>query len=105
MLGLMVSLLLHPGMLEIEAVYADFNDASGAISLIDSNPGEYANRGYAGKARREWQAVYAGTRGELMRGLDSLPSRDLSAEDRRAAEVMRVAMADSAETPDSLAPT
>src|SRR5215470_15190615 len=71
----------HQQVIRLEEAYADFNDASGAVSLIDSNPGVYLNRGYAGKSRQVWQQIYIDERGQLTRSLESLPLRELSAGD------------------------
>jgi hypothetical protein len=38
---------------QLEQAYADFNDAYGAVSLIDSDPGHYAG-GYSGRTRDAW---------------------------------------------------
>ena len=89
---------------EIEQAYADFNDASGAVSLIDSDPLSYPDRSYGGKSREAWAQLYAARRRELLGSLDGVPARALSAEDARAVEVMRAAVAESSATADSLAP-
>jgi hypothetical protein len=91
-------------LVELEGAYADFNDASGAISLIDSNPGDYASRGYAGKRREVWQQIYGEKRAELSRSLKSLSGRKLSAEDTRAVRLIHAALDASSATPDSLVP-
>ncbi|HKD54395.1 MAG TPA: hypothetical protein VKB72_09235 [Steroidobacteraceae bacterium] len=86
-----------------EAAYADFNDAYGALSLIDSNPGAYPD-GYAGRTREAWRAVYVARRAELARNLEQASSGKLSGSDARAVEVMQAALAESSEEPHSLAP-
>jgi hypothetical protein len=87
----------------IEESYADFNDASGAVSLIDSDPEHYRD-GYQGKSRDEWQHFYALKRAELSDDLAKLALGELSSEDRRAAQLMRTVVAESSGTPESLAP-
>jgi hypothetical protein len=87
----------------IEAIYADFNDAAGAVSLIDSNPESY-RAGYDGKSREAWQHLYRASRRQLMQRLRSLPLAKLSGEDRRAVRLMRTAVKESSDTPESLAP-
>lgn len=86
-----------------EAAYADFNDAYGAVSLIDSNPAAYA-AGYAGRTRAAWRALYVARRAELTRSLQRASGRKLSGSDARALQVMRAALADSSPEPRSLAP-
>jgi hypothetical protein len=87
----------------LEQAYADFNDAYGAISLIDSDPDRYGG-GYAGRSRAAWQESYVDRRAELLAGLRALPTSGLGAADARAVQVMRTALDDSSETPESLAP-
>jgi hypothetical protein len=89
---------------QIEAAYADFNDADGAVSLIDSNPGAYPDRTYAGRSRADWQRLYSARRAQLEEQLRKLRTNELSAEDARAVRLMRAAVAESAATPTSLAP-
>jgi hypothetical protein len=89
----------------LEAAYADFNDAYGAVSLIDSNPAAYPGKSYAGKPRDAWQALYVARRAELVRDLPKLAATGLSAGDARAIDVMHTALADSAPEPQSLAPS
>jgi hypothetical protein len=88
---------------QAEAAYADFNDAYGAVSLIDSNPGAYP-QGYAGNSRESWRGIYLATRAELARSLTAASGGKLAAGDARAVEVMQDALAESAEEPHSLAP-
>jgi hypothetical protein len=88
----------------LEEAYADFNDAYGAVSLIDSDPLSYPNGSYAGKSRDVWRQLYALQRTELMGGLGRVPRRDLSAADARALKLMHAAVAESSATPRSLAP-
>jgi hypothetical protein len=95
-----------PGMLaQIESAYADFNDAYGAVSLIDSNPGAYPDHTYAGRSRADWQQLYSVRRAQLEGRLGKLRTRELPPEDARAVRLMRAAVAESAATPTSLAPT
>ena len=89
---------------QLEQAYADFNDAYGAVSLIDSDPARYARAGYAGRSRDGWQKIYIARRAELLAGLHALPTADLSAGDARAVQVMRSAMEESTSLPVSLAP-
>ena len=86
-----------------EAAYADFNDAYGAVSLIDSNPGAYPN-GYAGRTRDAWRAQYVSRRAELAGSLGQAAAGHLSGSDARALEVMRADIAESSPEPHSLAP-
>ena len=83
----------------IESAYADFNDASGAIGLIESGLQER----YQGKTRSDWVRLQQQARNEVQRGLKDLAARDLAPLDRRAIDVMRNNMADADES-GSLAP-
>src|SRR4030095_1271705 len=85
---------------QIESAYADFNDASGAIGLIESG----FKDSYEGRTRGEWQRLQLDARKEVVDGLAGLPDRGLAPADRRAVEIMRRSMADFEET-GSLAPT
>ena len=87
----------------LERAYADFNDAYGAVSLIDSDPVRYAH-GYAGRSRNAWQEIYIARRTQLLAGLRAIPATALAAEDARAVQVMREAVEESSATPVSLAP-
>jgi hypothetical protein len=87
---------------QIEAAYADFNDAYGAISLIDSDPASYPH-GYAGRTRDAWQQLYVERRRQLLEDLKR--ARGSSAEDTRAIRLMRADMSESSPTARSLAPT
>ena len=87
---------------EIEEAYADFNDALGAVSLIDSDPASYT-QGYAGRSRDGWQQLYVERRTQLEQSLQG--ARASSAEDKRAIGLMRADVSDSSPTPRSLAPT
>ena len=89
----------------LESAYADFNDAAGAVGLIDSDPARYAARGYAGTSRERWVQLYRTRRSQLLRGLKQIKERDLSDSDRRAVSLMREALGDSTPTPASLAPS
>ncbi|HSY04815.1 MAG TPA: hypothetical protein VK803_02645 [Steroidobacteraceae bacterium] len=89
---------------QIEEAYADFNDAYGAVSLIDSDPDSYPNGSYAGKTRQAWQRMYSEKRSELLDKLHRVPVRALSAADARALQVMHAAVLESSATPQSLAP-
>jgi hypothetical protein len=84
---------------EIESAYADFNDASGAIGLIESG----FKDSYEGRTRGEWQRLQEDARKQVADGIAGLSERGLSPEDRRAREIMRQSLADSAED-GSLAP-
>ena len=84
----------------IESAYADFNDASGAISLIESG----LQDSYQGRSRSEWARLQQQAREEVQRGLKDLAARDLSPADRRAVDIMRKSMADAEES-GSLAPS
>lgn len=92
-------------LLQIEEAYADFNDASGAVSLIDSDPVSYPDHSYAGKNRDSWQKIYVAKRAELLGSLKKAAARGgLSATDARALRVMRAAVVESSAAPQSLAP-
>ena len=92
-----------PAALEqLERAYADFNDAAGAVSLIDSDPARY--HAYGGRSRRSWQHEYVARRAQLVTGLAQLPLTGLAAADARAIEVMRAAVDESEAEPHSLAP-
>ena len=84
----------------IESAYADFNDASGAISLIESG----LRDSFLGKARSDWVQVQQQAREEVRQGLKDLAGRDLSPADQRAIDIMRQSMADADES-GSLAPS
>ena len=84
---------------EVENAYADFNDASGAIGLIESG----LRDSHQGRTRAEWQRLQEDARNQVSSGLKALPEAELSAADRRAVEIMRKSMAD-AEEQGSLAP-
>ena len=86
----------------VENAFADFNDAQGAVSLIDSDPQRYPQ--FDGKSRAEWQQRYVARRAELSAALGK-HTAGLSHEDQRAMTVMRAAVRESSATPDSLAPT
>jgi len=90
---------------QLESGYADFNDAAGAVGLIDSDPARYAARGYGGRSRGGWMQLYRTRRTELLSGLKQLDEQNLPASDRRAVTLMREALKESASTPESLAPT
>ena len=93
-----------PGLPQLESAYADFNDAAGAVGLIDSDPARYAARGYGGRSRTGWLGLYQARRSQLLAGLKQLRMPGLSTSDRRAVVVMRDALEESAPTPESLAP-
>ena len=78
----------------IESAYADFNDASGAISLIESG----LRDSFLGKARSDWVQVQQQAREEVRQGLKDLAGRDLSPADQRAIDIMRQSMADADES-------
>jgi hypothetical protein len=86
----------------VENAFADFNDAQGAVSLIDSDPQRYTQ--FERKSRAEWQQLYVARRADLSAALGKHPAA-LSREDQRAITVMRAAVRESSATPDSLAPT
>ena len=89
---------------QLESAYADFNDAAGAVGLIDSDPERYASQGYQGRNRERWVELYESRRAQLRGGLKRLPVSALSAGDRRAVTLMREALEESTATPQSLAP-
>ena len=47
-------------LVQLEQAYADFNDAAGAVSLIDSDPARY--HAYGGRNRHSWQSEYVARR-------------------------------------------
>ena len=75
----------------IESAYADFNDALGAISLIESG----LRDSYEGKTRDEWARLQQQARENVQQGLKELAGHDLLPADRRAIEIMRQSMADA----------
>ena len=87
---------------QLEGAYADFNDAAGAVSLIDSDPARY--HAYGGRGRRSWHGEYVARRAQLLAGLAQLPATGLAPADARAVEVMRAALDESEAEPRSLAP-
>jgi len=88
-----------PGsLLQMEEAYADFNDAYGAVSLIDSDPTRNSGNSYAGRSREAWQQIYAAKRSYFMSGLGSVPAQGLSKQDARAVQLMRTAVGESAAT-------
>ena len=84
----------------MEAAFADFNDAYGAVALIDSGLGST----YAGRTREAWQGIYAAKRSELLAGLGKVSAQGFSTADTRAVQLMHTAVVESSATPDSLAP-
>jgi Peptidase family M3 len=72
----------------IEAAYADMNDATGAIGLIDSG----YTASYGGRDRAAWSRELEARKAEVQAGLARLGTEALSPEDRRAAELMRRAV-------------
>ena len=69
----------------VEELYADLNDASGAISLIDSG----LQASYAGKDRDAWQRVHTARRTAIDASLRKLSAGNLATADARAVSVMR----------------
>jgi hypothetical protein len=92
------------GLAGLEDAYADFNDAQGAVSLIDSDPARFPDQTYAGRTRTQWSDAYVARRALLAAGLPQVTPAGLSVQDARALRVMEAAVADSAATPESLAP-
>jgi hypothetical protein len=110
---LLAGIAILPGLLPVEAApqlatlesaYADFNDAQGAISLIDSDPERYPDQAYAGMGRSQWQDIYVARRAQLLKGLPKVAAHGLPRQDARAVQVMQQAVADSSPAPESLAP-
>jgi hypothetical protein len=85
---------------EIEGAYADFNDAAGAISLIESG----LRDSYEGRTRGEWERLQENARKQIVEGMAGLPAGGLAGDDARAVEIMRRSMADFEEA-GSLAPS
>jgi hypothetical protein len=85
---------------QIENAYADFNDASGAIALIDSG----LSATHDGRDREAWRQVYAARRGEVAAALANLDTQKLNATDARAVILMRKSIDATHEEPESLAP-
>ena len=82
-----------------ENSYADVNDAYGAIGLIDSG----LAKSYDGRSREEWEKIYQEKRRRLVAGLKSLPSKELSKEDKRAVMIMRSSLHDLPENSSAAA--
>ena len=76
---------------DLERAYADFNDAQGAISLIDSDPARFADPSYGGRSRPQWREAYVSRRAQLVAGLPAVPKPGLTAQDVRAISVMQAA--------------
>jgi hypothetical protein len=89
-----------PTVPQLEALYADFNDAQGAVALIDSDPGRYNS--YAGRTRAQWERTYTATRAQLVAALPRAAGE--SAPDARAIRLMRAEVLEAPPTPHSLAP-
>jgi hypothetical protein len=77
-----------------ESLYVDLNDATAAISTIESG----YSPSFAGKNLSEWKALQQQRRKQLKAQLGSLSIKGLSAEDERAVKLMREASAGSPET-------
>jgi hypothetical protein len=69
----------------VESIYADVENAYGAISTIDSG----LVTSYQGKDRRTWAKVYRKKRRELITRLARISDKDLSSSDARALTLMR----------------
>lgn len=69
----------------VESIYADVENAYGAISTIDSG----LLTSYQGKDRRAWAKVYRKKRRELVARLANISDKDLSPSDARALTLMR----------------
>lgn len=89
-----------PDLAATERAYADFNDAYGAIGLIDSG---WTDR-HDNKTRAQWVAIYTGKRGQVEAALAQIDPARLGKEDARAVQLMRDGLA-AADLSDSLAPT
>lgn len=76
---------------DIESAYADFNDASGAISLIESG----LRDSYLGRTAGEWRQRQQQAHDDVQSGLKSLDVKGLPAADRRAVDIMRKSLADA----------
>ena len=57
----------------VESAFADFNDAQGAVSLIDSDPQRYSQ--FEAKSRAQWQQLYVARRAELVAELSRTAAR------------------------------
>ena len=69
------------GLAALEDAYADFNDAQGAVSLIDSDPARFPQQSYAGRTRAQWSEAYVTRRAQLTAGLPRIVPAGLSAQD------------------------
>lgn len=69
-----------PDLAATERAYADFNDAYGAIGLIDSG---WTDR-HDNKTRAQWVAIYTGKRGQVEAALAQIDPARLGKEDARA---------------------
>lgn len=83
----------------VETAYADFNDAGGAISLLDSG---FRDR-FDGKSREAWIKARADARARIDARLAELGDAKLSASDARAVALIRETLAD-ADTEGSMTP-
>src|SRR4051812_45423885 len=72
-----------------ESLYADLNDATAAISTLDSG---YSSS-FAGKNLSQWKALQQQRRKGLKTQLGSMSTGGLSAENLRAVKLMREALA------------
>jgi hypothetical protein len=88
------------GLQDLEQVYADMNDAYGALGLVQS--GFVAT--YAGKNGEQWAALLEARRAEVLRRLDAAPAEARAPLDARALKLMREGYQQIAEE-GSLAPT
>jgi hypothetical protein len=80
-----------PALAAVETAYADFNDAAGAISLLDSG---FRDR-FDGKSREVWIKARTDARARIDAGLAKLADAKLSAADARAVKLIRETLADS----------
>lgn len=83
-----------------ESVYAELNDTLGAISLVDSG----LQATYAGRDRTQWLQLHAQQRARIATELGKVAADDLDADDARALQIMKEAVAALGEAPDSPAP-
>jgi len=83
-----------PAIQRAESLYADLNDATAALSTIDSG---YTTT-FNGKNRARWQAILEQRRKELRLDLLQISDKKLTKEDARALTLMRAAISNSGDS-------
>src|SRR5262245_60252151 len=80
---------------QVEIIFADMNDAYGAMSVAQS--GFYKT--YRGKDGKQWEAIYHDKRRELAAALKKIQEKNFAPEDRRAVMLMRRSLSDEEDVP------